>query len=445
MTIVRFAPSPTGLLHVGNARMAIVNWLHARALKGHFILRFDDTDMERSSTEFAEFIERDLAWLGLAWDRLERQSARLDRYSEAFAKLREMDRVYACYETPEELVFKRKRQLSSGKPPIYDRAGMTLTDRQRQEFEAQGRQPHWRFKLNHGDINWTDLVRGAVHFNGANLSDPVLVRGDGSYLYMMPSALDDIDMKVTDVIRGEDHVANTAVQTQLFEALGAKPPAFAHVPLLTDLGGKGLSKRLGSLTVASLREDGIEAMALNSYLAHIGTSDAIEVRPSLADLARDFRIDHTGRGTPKFDPDQLKTLNAAVLHGLDHAEVADRLAGLNIDYTDAKFWDAVRPNLTKFDDVVLWHRVCFGQIDPVIENVEFVTAAAALLPPEPWDETTWKSWTGAVREATGAKGKELFQPLRLALTGFDHGPELKFLLPLIGHERAMTRMRGAIH
>jgi glutamyl-tRNA synthetase len=270
MTIVRFAPSPTGLLHVGNARMAIVNWLHARACQGRFILRMDDTDAERSTPEFAAAIERDLDWLGLTWDQLEKQSDRLDRYGAAFEKLREMDRLYACYETSEELVFKRKRQLSSGKPPIYDRAGITLSDQQRQAYEAEGRQPHWRFKLDHSDINWSDMVRGDVHFNGANLSDPVLVRGDGSYLYMMPSALDDIDMKVTDVIRGEDHVANTAVQIQLFEALGAVPPAFAHVPLLTDIGGKGLSKRLGSLSVASLREDGIEAMALNSYLGHIG-------------------------------------------------------------------------------------------------------------------------------------------------------------------------------
>ncbi len=445
MTIVRFAPSPTGLLHVGNARMALVNWLHARRRNGSFILRLDDTDTERSTPEFAAAIERDLEWLGLTWDRLERQSARLDRYREAFDELRGKGRLYACYETPEELVFKRKRQLSNGKPPIYDRAGLILSDRHRQEYEAEGRRPHWRFKLDHDDIEWADLVRGDVHFNGANLSDPVLVRGDGSYLYMMPSALDDIDMKVTDVIRGEDHVANTAVQIQLFQALDATPPVFAHIPLLTDLGGKGLSKRLGSLSVASLREDGVEAMALNSYLTYIGTSDTIEARRSLAELARDFQIGHTGRGTPKFDPDQLKALNAAVLHGLDHAVVADRLAGLGIDYRDAKFWNAVRANLTRFDDAVLWHRVCFGRIDPTIEDHEFITAAAALLPPGPWDETTWKSWTDAVKEATGRKGKELFRPLRLALTGFDHGPELKFLLPLIGPERAMTRLRRPAH
>jgi len=442
MTIVRFAPSPTGLLHVGNARMALVNWLHARTQNGRFILRFDDTDVERSTTEFADAIERDLAWLGLSWDQLERQSARLERYDAAVVTLRDMGRLYACYETPEELTFKRKRQLSSGKPPIYDRAGLTLTDQQIKDYEAEGRKPHWRFKLEHSEIEWVDLVRGDVRFNGANLSDPVLIRGDGSYLYMMPSALDDIDMKVTDVIRGEDHVANTAVQIQLFEALGASPPKFAHVPLLTDIGGKGLSKRLGSLSVASLREDGIEAMALNSYLAHIGTSDAIEPRSSLAAIVQDFEISHTGRGTPKFDPDQLSSLNAAVLHGFDFADVADRLAALKLDHADARFWDAIRPNLTRFDDIAQWHRVCFGNIDPVIDDAEFMTAAAALLPTGPWDDTTWKSWTGAVKDATGRKGKELFLPLRLALTGFGHGPELKLLLPLIGPERAMTRLRG---
>ncbi len=445
MTIVRFAPSPTGLIHVGNVRMALVNWLHADALSGRFILRLDDTDVERSTDDFATAIQRDLDWLGLTWDQLEKQSARMERYGEAFEKLRQMDRIYPCYETAQELMFKRKRQLSAHKPPIYDRAGLSLTDRQRQDFETEGRQPHWRFKLDHAAIGWTDLVRGEVHFDGAHLSDPVLVRGDGSYLYMMPSAVDDIDMAVTDVIRGEDHVANTAVQIQLFEALGATPPCFAHVPLLTDPGGKGLSKRLGSLTVQSLREDGLEAMAINSYLAHIGTSDAIEPRRSLTDLAGDFDISHTGRGTPKFDPDQLASLNAAVLHGLDFEQASDRLNQLGLDPIDADFWNAVRPNLNKFEDVKLWHRVCFGNIDPAIDDEEFIIAAAAQLPPEPWDTSTWKNWTDAVKQASGRKGRDLFLPLRQALTGFDHGPELKLLLPLIGHERAMTRLKGGFH
>jgi glutamyl-tRNA synthetase len=442
MTIVRFAPSPTGHLHVGNVRMALANWLHARAKGGTFILRLDDTDSERSTAELATSIENDLIWLGLQWDQLERQSARMERYRETLESLKQSGRVYACYETPEELDYKRKRLMGRGKPPIYDRSALALSDKERSEYEAEGRQPHWRFKLDHADINFDDLVRGPVHFHGQNLSDPVLVRGDGTYLYMLPSAVDDIDMAVTDVIRGEDHVANTAVQIQIFEALGATPPVFAHTPLLTDIGGKGLSKRLGSMTVSSLREDGVEAMALNSYLAHIGTSDAIEPRASLADLAADFDISHTGRGTPKFDPDHLKTLNAALLHGTDFAAAEPRLQGLGLDQADAAFWEAVRPNLERFDDAALWHKVCFGAIDPVIEDADFAQAAVDLLPGGMWDQTTWKDWTGAVKDATGRKGKELFLPLRLALTGLDHGPELKLLLPLIGRARVLQRLTG---
>ncbi len=442
MTIVRFAPSPTGRLHVGNARMALANWLHARSRGGQFILRLDDTDRERSTEEFAEAIQEDLLWLGLEWDRIEHQSARMERYREALEQLKASGRVYPCYETPEELEYRRKRLLSRGKPPIYDRAALSLDDAQRRAYEEEGRRPHWRFMLDHEDIDFDDLVRGPVHFHGANLSDPVLVRGDGSYLYMMPSAVDDIDMGVTDVIRGEDHVANTAVQIQLFRALGATPPVFAHTPLLTDIGGKGLSKRLGSMTLASLREDGVEAMALNSYLAHIGTSDAIEPRPSLAALAADFDIGHSGRGTPKFDPEHLQVLNAALLHRTIFEDANPRLVALGLEHADAPFWNAVRANLERFDNVSQWHEVCFGDIQPVIADAAFAARAAELLKPEPWDETSWKTWTDAVKQETGRKGKELFLPLRQALTGLDHGPELKYLLPLIGRRRALQRLKG---
>ena len=442
MTIVRFAPSPTGHLHVGNVRMALANWLHARSTNGRFILRLDDTDQERSTPEYAISIEADLKWLGLEWDQLERQSARMDRYREILEALKTAGRVYACYETSEELDYKRKRQLSQGKPPIYDRSGLELGAKKLREYEAEGRQPHWRFKLDHEDINFDDLVRGPVHFHGSNLSDPVLVRGDGTYLYMLPSAVDDVDMAVTDVIRGEDHVANTAVQMQLFEALGASPPTFAHTPLLTDISGKGLSKRLGSMTIASVREDGVEAMALNSYLAHIGTSDSIVPCISLDALAVDFDISHTGRGTPKFDPEQLKTLNAALLHLTPIEDVYKRLQEYGLQRANADFWSAVRPNLERFDDVILWHKVCFNDIETVIEDVAFVKAAADLLPVEPWDDTTWKKWTGKIKEKMGCKGKELFLPLRLALSGLDHGPELKMLLPLIGRARVLQRLKG---
>ncbi len=442
MTVVRFAPSPTGHLHVGNIRMALANWLHARSSNGRFILRMDDTDVERSTIEFATSIEEDLNWLGLEWDQLERQSARLDRYREILEALKAAGRVYACYETSEELNYKRKRLRSQGKPPIYDRSGLELNTAKQREYEAEGRKPHWRFRLDHKDIYFDDLVRGSVHFHGSNLSDPVLVRGDGSYLYMLPSAVDDVDMEVTDVIRGEDHVANTAVQIQLFEALGALPPTFAHTPLLTDISGKGLSKRLGSMTVTSLREDGVEAMALNSYLAHIGTSDSIVPCINLDALAVNFDISHTGRGTPKFDPEQLKTLNAALLHAMPFEDVHERFSGMGLQHANVDFWCAVRSNLEQFDDVTLWHKICFDDIETVIEDVPFASAIADLLPAEPWDETTWKKWTDKIKEDLGCKGKDLFLPLRLALSGLDYGPELRLLLPLIGRDRVLQRLKG---
>lgn len=442
MTVtVRFAPSPTGHLHVGNARMALVNWLFAKSQGGHFILRMDDTDTERSKPEYAAAIEADLTWLGLRWDSLEHQSARIACYDAAFEKLQAAGRMYACYETPEELEYKRRRQLARKKPPIYDRSALDLSDAEITAFEAEGRKPHWRFKLDHADIDFDDLVRGPVHFKGANLSDPVLIRADGTYLYMMPSAVDDIDMGITHVIRGEDHVANTAVQKQLYEALGGTVPGFAHLPLLTDISGGGLSKRLGSMTVQSLKEDGIEAMALNSLLAHLGSSDDIGLSLSLDALASTFDISHFGRGTPKFDPTQLQTLNARLLHEMPFAEAAPRLKDLGLD-VDAAFWKAVLPNLEKISDAASWIAVCFGDIEPQIDDPAFATAAADLLPDEPWDENTWKSWTAAVKAETGRKGKELFLPLRLALTGRDHGPELKLLLPLMGRQRVLKRLQS---
>ncbi|MBT4888852.1 MAG: glutamate--tRNA ligase, partial [Rhodospirillales bacterium] len=405
-------------------------------------LRMDDTDLARSTPEFAESIEQDLTWLGLHWDVLERQSERLAAYDAAFERLKESGRVYPCFETPEELEYKRRRQLKSGNPPVYDRAALSMSDAQRAECEAEGRTPHWRFKLNHEEISFDDLVRGPVNFNGTNLSDPVLVRGDGSYLYMMPSAVDDVDMKVTHVLRGEDHVTNSAIQIQLFEALGASAPVFAHLALLTDAGGGGLSKRLGSLSLGEMREQGLEAMAINSLLAHLGTSDNIEPCNDIEELAADFDLTHFGRAAPKFDPERLWALNARLLHITSFEDIAPRLAEIELDKMDAPFWEAVRANLEKLSDVAIWHTVCFGDIEPVIESDdgEFLSAATELLPPEPWDETTWSAWTGAIKQATGRKGKPLFMPLRLALRGLDHGPELKHLLPLMGRARVLTRL-----
>ena len=443
MTIsVRFAPSPTGLLHVGNARMVLINWLFATHHKGKFILRLDDTDLARSKPEFAEAIERDLLWLGLTWDEKVRQSDRLAQYDAAFETLQAQGRLYACYETPEELDFKRKRQLARGRPPVYDRSGLTMTDEERQKFEAEGRNPHWRFKLEHEEIAWTDLVRGDVHFQGENLSDPVLRREDGSWLYMLPSVVDDIDLGVTHVIRGEDHVANTAVQIQFFKALGAEPSTFAHLPLLTDISGHGLSKRSGSITLESMRDAGIEAMALNTFLGQLGIGETESIHRSLEALAEEFDITQYGRGTPKFDQHQLEALNARVLHDMPYGLVQDRLAAMKLDQADEAFWLAVRGNLEKFEDIRIWYAVCFDALENTIDDAGFIASARDLLPDDPWDETTWKTWTSALGKATDRKGKNLFLPLRRTLTGHDHGPELKVLLPIMGRERVLARLQS---
>ncbi|MDX2224628.1 MAG: glutamate--tRNA ligase [Rhodospirillaceae bacterium] len=444
----RFAPSPTGYLHIGNARPAVINWLFARKVDGRFVLRIDDTDTARSKPEFTAAIEQDLAWLGLDWDDKIHQSARLDSYRAAAERLRAMGLLYPCYETPDELEMKRKLQLKAGKPPLYKRADHHLTDAARAAFEADGRRPHWRFAIAPDEIAWDDLVRGPCVYHGEHLTDPVLVRADGTFLYMMPSVVDDIDLGMTHIVRGEDHVTNTALQVQIWRALtGAPVPAFAHLPLLVDAAGKGLSKRSGSLALRDLREAGLESMAIASLVAKIGSSDAIEPRATMAQLIAEFDIAHFGRATPKFDPHDLEFLNAKVLHELPFADARPRLAALGID--DAAlarvgdvFWTAVRGNLKKFSDAAGWWAVCFGAHAPSIEDTTFVAEARTLLPDEPWSETTWHDWTERVKAATGRKGKGLFLPLRLALTGLPHGPEMKALLPLIGRARAEKRLMG---
>ncbi|MGE5475915.1 MAG: glutamate--tRNA ligase [Bacteroidales bacterium] len=440
--LVRFAPSPTGLLHVGNARVALINWLFAKAHGGYFLLRYDDTDLERSRQEYVEAIAEDLGWLGLAWDKRAFQSQRLERYAAAAEKLKADGRLYACYETQEELEYKRKRQLARKQPPIYDRAGLRLTAEQRQAFEAEGRRPHWRFRLDHAEVRWEDLVRGTSHVDCASLSDPVLIRADGTFLYTLPSVVDDMDFSVSHIIRGEDHVTNSAPQIQLFKALGAEPPQFAHLPLMTDISGAGLSKRLGSQSLRDWREQGVEAMALNSLLAKLGTSDAIEVRTTLDQLVDEFEIGHFSRATPKFDPTELGHLNARLLHELPFDAVLPRLRALRLDAVTPALWEAVRGNLSTLAEVGDWAQVVAGTVAPVIEDPAFTAAAAELLPAEPWDQGTWGQLTSAVKAATGRKGRELFHPLRLALTGRENGPELKNLLPLIGRDKAARRLRG---
>ena len=438
---VRFAPSPTGRLHVGNIYLALANWLFARRQGGAFILRLDDTDRERSTPEFAAGIEEDLRWLGLEWQEKVRQSDRFASYDAAVAKLKAAGRLYPCYETPEELDLKRKSQLQRHLPPVYDRAALELTEAERARLEDAGQRPHWRFLLERKDVRWTDLVRGPQHVDEASQSDPILVRADGNYLYNLTSIVDDIELGITHVIRGADHVTNTGTQAQLFQALDAPPPQFGHLPLLADISGAGLSKRTGSLSIAELRADGIEALAIDSYLAHLGTTDRIEPKLSLDDLASAFALDHYNAATPKFDLSELQHLSARLLHATPFSTVQERLAASNLA-VDEPLWNVARANIGKLSDLREWLEVCHGTVTPAIDDAAFAAKAAELLPPAPWNSGTWSTWTTAVKDATGRKGKELFRPLRLALTGRDHGPEMKDLLPLIGRAKAAARLNG---
>ncbi len=436
---VRFAPSPTGYLHVGNARIALANWLFARHEKGAFLLRIDDTDRARSKPEYDAAIREDLTWLGLTWDELARQSDRDARYHEAIAQLKASGRLYPAYETPDELDMARKLRLARKLPPVYDRAALKLSDDDRAKLEAEGRKPHWRFKLEDAKVAWDDLAHGPAGFETKHLSDPVLVREDGALLYTLTSVVDDIAFAISHVIRGDDHMTNTAVQIQLFEALGAKAPQFAHLPLMTGAKGEGLSKREGALSLRDLRAEGIAPMALNSLLAALGTSDSVTLRGSLDELVASFDWSKFGRASPKFDKADLDRLNAQVLHGLSFA---DAKAQVQVPMDEA-FWLAVRPNLAHAGEAAEWWAVCREPLSPVVqaEDGDFLKAAAESLP-EAIDNETWPAWTKALTAATGRKGKGLFMPLRLALTGREHGPEMKNLLPLIGPARAKARLLG---
>ena len=436
MTVTRFAPSPTGNLHVGNIRTALHNWLLAKSAGGRFLLRIDDTDAARSAEQYVDGIRADLTWLGLEWDGEERQSARLAIYEMAFEKLREAGRVYRCYETAQELDLKRKVLLGRGLPPIYDRAALALTEADHARFAAEGVAPHWRFKLDHAEpIEWIDGIRGRQHFEAAQLSDPVVRRADGSWLYMLPSAIDDVEMGVTDVLRGEDHVSNTAAQLPMFTALGASPPLFAHEALLVGNEGK-LSKRLGSLGCDAFRERGIEPQTIVASLARLGTSQPVEPIMDRARLIESFDLATFGRAPARFDEAELERLNHAIVHQLSYSEVADRLpAGMN-----ERAWLAVRPNLERVADAADWWQVIKGPIAaPELgeEDRAFLAQAAELLN---WDEDPWGSLTSSLKEATGRKGRALFMPLRQALTGRDNGPDMHALLPLIGERRARERL-----
>jgi len=437
MTVItRFAPSPTGRLHVGNIRTALHNWMLARQRGGRFLLRIDDTDAQRSEERFVEGIRDDLAWLGLEPEGEERQSARLELYEEAFVRLRQTGRIYPCYETAQELDLKRKILLGRGLPPVYDRAALALDEGERAAKEAAGIAPHWRFLLDHAQpIEWEDGIRGPQRFDAAQMSDPVVRRADGSWLYMLPSVVDDIAMGVTDVLRGEDHVSNTAVQAQMFAALDAALPRFAHEALLVGAEGK-LSKRLGSLGCDALREAGVEPEALVALLARLGTSQPVDPRLSREELVASFDLTTFGRAPARFDEEELARVNAAIVHGLSHAEVAARLPeGLG-----PEAWEAIRPNLASVADAADWWQVIRGPIEQPgfdAETRSFLAAAARLLS---WSDDPWSALTAALKAETGRKGKGLFHPLRQALTGRDAGPDLRLLLPLMGEEEARRRL-----
>lgn len=432
---VRFAPSPTGFMHIGNTRTAVFNWLLAKKLGGRFMLRIDDTDVVRSKPEYEAAIRDILNWLGFHWDEEARQSARLPRYQEVVSKLKAEGRIYACYETAEELEVMRKKLLAQGRPPIYDRGALKLTKEDVARYEAEGRRPHYRFKLESGIIEWDDMVRGKIRYDAVNLADPVIIREDGSFLYHLPSVIDDSDFGITHIIRGEDHVTNTASQIQMFEALGGKCPVFAHLPLLTGKEGK-LSKRLGSLGVRELRAEGVENMAICSFLAKLGTSEAIEPFYDLDSLAATLDLSKLGRSQPKFDEEELKLFNHKFVRQMPYALVKDRIDA------DEAFWNAVRGNLATVSEVKLWEDICYHQLEPVMEDAALTAMAADELPPEPWTEETYAQWMNAVKQKTDKKGKDLFHPIRKALTAQDNGPELKLLLPLIGRERVYQRLKG---
>ena len=441
--VVRFAPSPTGQIHLGNTFIAVVNWLHARNTGGKFMLRMDDTDVERSTEAFAKGIEEDLSWLGLSWDLFERQSDRTARYDAAAEKLKETGQLYPCFETPEELGLKRKAQLNAGRPPVYDRAALKLTPEEIAAFEAEGRKPHWRFKLDQVAVTWTDMTSGDQRYDMGSVSDPVMIRENGIPVYTLASVVDDGELGITDVIRGQDHLPNTAVQMQIIDALGFERPKTAHLPLLTGLDGKPLSKRVESNAVSGLRNLGFEPQAVTSLLLALGQGDAPEPITTMDALVEKFDLTNFGRSTPKLAAEDMKAMNARVLHALPFKAVADRLAADGITGGEA-FWDIARQNVEFFTEAKDWWTIVTGPIEPQIDgdDVAFCMEAQGLFPDGDVTTETWDIWTAELKEATGRKGKALFRPLRMALTGQARGPELKDLLPLIGRDRCLARLTG---
>ena len=451
MVLVRFAPSPTGHLHVGNMRTALVNFLFARAKGGKFMLRIDDTDDERSTREFEESICDDLKWMGIKWDEQHKQSERIAHYQAALKKLLASGRAYKCFETQEELSLKRKSQRAAGKPPVYDRTALKLSDAEIAEREANGEKPHYRFKLNHEDTTWNDLVRGQVSIAMSSLSDPVILRADGRVIYTLASVVDDIEHKITHIMRGEDHTTNSAAQIQLFEALGGAVPEMGHFALLAGADGESLSKRLGSFSIGALRDEGIEAMTVASLLARIGTADVVVPQVDMGALIAGFDISRFGRATPRFDNDYLKSLNKRILALTDYSDIRTRFEEMipkiefpktEVKVTNKDFWHAIRNNITTLAEVQGLCDMITKPIVPKILDKDMLNQAAQMLPEGGINADTWSHWTQAIMEETGLKGKSLFKPLRLALTGAETGPEMANLLPLMGRERIIARLNG---
>lgn len=433
-TVTRFAPSPTGYIHVGNLRTALMNYLIARKTGGQFILRLDDTDQERSKQEYIDALKQDLEWLGIEWDREERQSLRLDRYAEVAEQLKADGKLYECFESPTELDLKRKKQLNMGRPPVYDRASMHLSDAERDALRAEGKEGYWRFKLELERIEWKDGILGDLSIDAASVSDPVLIKASGQVLYTFASPVDDADMGITHIVRGGDHVTNTATQIQIIEAIGGKVPSFAHHSLLTGPQGEELSKRLGALSIRDLRAEGIAPEALLSMMARLGSSQPIELKMSIDELADGFDLNHFGSAPTKFDPADLIPLTRARNQHLPFSAVADRIADLGIPEEQRKrFWKVASQNIDKLDDLKGWADLCLNGAEPEIdeEDRDFIAQAMTMLPAPPYSDTTWKDWTSEVKEATGRKGKGLFMPLRKAVTGMAHGPDMGELMPLL--------------
>jgi glutamyl-tRNA synthetase len=439
MTKVRFAPSPTGYLHIGNFRTALINFLFAKNKNGHFMLRIDDTDDERSLKKYEDAIKEDLSWVGINWDSLEKQSSRLSYYDQALQKLLDKKRAYPCFETAEELSLKRKKQLSSGKPPIYDRSALNLSDSDIADLKAKGRSPHYRFLLDHKDVNWNDLVKGTSQYNMSNLSDPVIIREDGRVIYTLASVVDDIDFEVTDILRGEDHMTNSAAQIQLFEALESSPPNLGHLSLLTDISGAGLSKRMGSISLRDLKDEGFQPMAISSLLSKVGTSDAVEIFRDINQIISDFDISKFGKSKPKFDKNELRGLNSKLFKMLDFSDISNQLKKFNFKIS-SDFWELVKGNIENLEELELWWNIIYGNIEPKYNDENFLNTALETLPEGNFDKNTWTNWTSILMEETGRKGKELYNPLRMCLTGQNKGPEMATLVFLMGREKVLERL-----